>query len=85
MSSNPKTTSMLERMARRMTYNINILEHGKSNDDGWEGWMGTARVVLQEMRQPSDAMVDKAWMMIGSNLRYEEVYCHLIDAALEEA
>jgi len=49
----------------------------------WPSYATQARIAIGEMREPSPAMVNKAWAMIGSNLRYEEVYGHLIDAALE--
>lgn len=42
-----------------------------------------ARAAIAAMREPTQPMVDKAWAMIGSNLRYEEVYRYLVDAALE--
>lgn len=43
-----------------------------------------ARAALTVMREPDEAMTRKAWEMVGSNLRYEEVYRHMIDAALAE-
>lgn len=48
----------------------------------WENYVEDARVAVEAMREPDKAMVDRAWAMIGSNLRYEEAYRHLIDAAL---
>lgn len=45
-------------------------------------WEAHARVAIAEMREPDEAMVNHAWQYIGSNLRHEEVYRHLIDAAL---
>ena len=44
-----------------------------------------ARTVIAAMREPSKPMVDCAWGMISSNLRYEEVYRYLIDAALGDS
>lgn len=48
-------------------------------------YRATAQAAIKAMWKPSKSMVDKAWEMIGSNLRYEEVYGHMIDAALEAA
>lgn len=39
------------------------------------------RFVIVRMREPTKEMVNEAWRMIGSNLRYEEVYRHMIDEA----
>lgn len=41
-----------------------------------------ALAAMAAMRTPSRRMVDKGWKMIGSNLRYDEVYGHMVDAAL---
>ena len=41
-----------------------------------------ARSAIEEMREPDEAMKTEAWRLITSNLRYEEAYRHLIDAAL---
>lgn len=43
-----------------------------------------AEAAIEAMREPNEAMITRAWALIRSNLRYEEAYRHLIDAALEE-
>lgn len=52
---------------------------------GADGFRRCARAAIEAMREPDKAMVDKAWSLIGSNLRYEEAYRHLIDAALSQS
>jgi hypothetical protein len=44
-----------------------------------------AIAVLKVMVEPNDEMINEAWRLIRSNLRYEEVYSHMIDAAIKEA
>lgn len=51
----------------------------------WMLFAGRARAAIEAMREPNEAMVNKARSLIRSNLRYEEAYRHLIAAALEES
>ena len=80
--------NMIERVARAMTL------ISKENPDElytglvgrpmpwWKVYVPEAVAAIKAMREPTRPMVDKAWEMMTSNLRHEEVYRHLIDAAL---
>lgn len=41
-----------------------------------------ARVAIAAMREPTQPMVDVAWRKIAGNLRPDEYYKYMIDAAL---
>jgi len=69
---------MVERVARA------IRKASYGSETGWIFELSEAYAAIEARREPTKPMVDKAWSMISSNLRYEEVYRHLIDAALEQ-
>lgn len=83
-------SEMIERVARALCAadeldwdaQANGQTSGSGSDDEQQGYLDKARAAIEAMREPTEAMTAKAWSMITSNLRYEEVYRHLIDAAL---
>lgn len=48
----------------------------------WEFARNEARAAIEAMREPTEEMTRKAHALVLSNLRHEEVYRHMIDAAL---
>jgi len=86
----PNAESMIERVAEALANKIAMRKGcppirnclALMPADLAAGFRDDARAAIEAMREPTQAMVDYAWLLIGSNLRYEEVYRKLIDAAL---
>ena len=75
--------SMVERVARaidpeafneRLPSSVHEPRRNRAND--------AARAAIEAMREPTEAMVDVAWQKLRGNLRPDEYYRHMIDAAL---
>lgn len=41
-----------------------------------------ARVAIEAMREPTQAMIQRGWELLRGNLRPDEIYPHMIDTAL---
>jgi hypothetical protein len=82
--------TMVERVARTLMRVHH--ERGRGIAPTWdaidqfqrEAWLVSAQAAVTVMRAPTEAMVKEAWAAVGSNLRYEEVYRRMIDAALRD-
>ena len=80
-----EVSEMIKCVARAI--NVTYQTHGQNGDLRTRALSddmaaALARAAIEAMREPTKPMIDKAWHFLGSNLRYEEVYRHIIDAAL---
>lgn len=50
----------------------------------WKEHVGAARMAIEAMRKPTPHMVNVGWQLILGNLRPDEIFPHMIDAALTE-
>lgn len=72
--------TMIERIAR-----LCAVWAEARDPDAWLAFQGVARLILALMREPSPAMTQKAREQTGiHHPRFEEIYRHMIEAALAE-
>ena len=79
-------SEMVERIARALS-EIDRIEADEAPDFAdwhWEENVERAKAAIEAMREPTKSMKQVGINYITSNLRHEEVYPHMIDAALRE-
>lgn len=70
--------SMIERVARA------LCDSQETTDLNWDSWVHAVKVVLREMREPTEAMKLAGVRAMGGDGSVLDGYEAMIDAALEE-